>query len=66
MAQAAVRRKRFRSGENLPVGWKLTMVQAGPDATLGVAEPDMQSIPAMFVDAVDHTLVHLRSQRASM
>lgn len=55
---------RFRSGESLQIGWMLTMLQEeGPGGVLRVLEPDMQAVPVHFVDAVDATLVHLRSQQ---
>lgn len=63
LGQAVARGERFCDGESLQVGWMFTRLQARPDGTLCVTEPDMQSFPLKFVDAVDHTLVHLRSQR---
>ncbi|RSZ55420.1 hypothetical protein HF313_04510 [Massilia atriviolacea] len=62
LAQAVARGERFSAGDSLQVGWMATIVQAGPGGTLCVTEPDMRSIPIAFVDAVDRTLAHLRSQ----
>lgn len=64
LGQRVAQGVRFRSGESLQIGWMLTMLQEeGPGRVLRVLEPDMQAVPVHFVDAVDATLVHLRSQQ---
>ncbi|AOJ83401.1 hypothetical protein WS86_22275 [Burkholderia savannae] len=55
--------ERFRAGETRQIGWMLTMIEAGACGFLRVMEPDMKAIPIKFVDSVDNTLKHLRSQK---
>lgn len=54
--------ERFQSGENLQVGWMFTMLEEGPNGFLTVMEPDMKAVPVNFIDSVDSTLTHMRSQ----
>ncbi|MYM21570.1 hypothetical protein GTP46_02775 [Duganella sp. FT135W] len=55
--------EKFKAGETMQLGWMLTKLQAGDKGQLIVTEPDMKSFPIVFVDSVDSTLKHLRSQK---
>ncbi len=54
---------RFKPGDTLQLGWMINQFAAGPDGTLRLQEPDMRSMPTAFVDQLDNTLRHLRSQK---
>ncbi len=55
--------ERFQAGETVQIGWMLTKLEAETDDLLCVAEPDMRAIPIRFVESVDSTLKHLRTQK---
>lgn len=55
--------EKFKAGETMQLGWMLTKLQTGDKGQLIVTEPDMKSFPMVFVDSVDSTLKHLRSQK---
>ncbi|MCP5326567.1 MAG: hypothetical protein H7A09_09635 [Oceanospirillaceae bacterium] len=58
--------ERFKPGETMQVGWMLTKIEQGDNGTLRVLEPDMHSFPIKFVNSVDATIRHLRSQKDSV
>jgi hypothetical protein len=58
--------KRFKTEETLQVGWMITKLASGPNGRLVITEPDMKAIPIKFVDSLDNTLRHLRSQKDSV
>jgi len=45
------------------VGWSWLEIRQRPDGTLGLFEPDFQSLPVKFVDSVSNTLLHLFLQK---
>lgn len=57
---------KFRPGESLQIGWMRTKLEQGDRGAVRVTEPDMKAIPIMFVDSVNATLKHLRSQKDSV
>ena len=54
---------RFKAGETLQLGGMINKFEKGPGGTLRLQEPDMRSMPIVFVDSVDATLKVVRSQR---
>jgi len=54
---------RFKAGETLQLGWMVNRFEKGPDGTLRLHEPDMQSMPIKFVDSADATLKAVRRQK---
>jgi hypothetical protein len=54
---------RYAPGETVQIGWMLTQVIERDDGHLGLTEPDMRSLPIVWVDDVSETLGHLRLQR---
>ena len=59
-------KERFKAGETIQIGWMITKLQASPSGTLIVTEPDMKSVPIKFINSLDNTLKHLRSQKDSL
>ncbi|MFD1710891.1 hypothetical protein FVQ98_01235 [Ottowia sp. GY511] len=57
---------RFKDGETLQLGWMVTRFASAPGGKLRLTEPDMKKVPIRFVDSLDSTLKHLRSQKDSV
>lgn len=57
---------RFKDGETLQLGWMVTRFARGPGGKLKLTEPDMKKVPIRFVESLDSTLKHLRSQKDSV
>jgi len=51
--------RRFLPEETLQVGWSWLQIRQRTDGTLGLFEPDFQSMPIRFVDSVSNSLLHL-------
>lgn len=66
LEEAVASGERFKPEENLQIGWMVTKLAPGPSGHLVITEPDMKTIPIEFVDSVDNTLRHLRSQKDSV
>jgi hypothetical protein len=56
--------RRFLPEQTIQVGWSLLEVRQRTDGTLGLFEPDFQSMPMRFVDGVSNTLLHLLLQKS--
>ncbi len=56
--------RRFLPEETLQVGWSWLEVRQRTDGTLGLFEPDFQSMPTKFVDSVSNSLLHLFLQKS--
>jgi hypothetical protein len=56
--------RRFLPEQTVQVGWSLLEIRQRPDGTLGLFEPDFQSMPLRFVDHVSNTLLHLFLQKS--
>lgn len=54
---------RFEPGETVQIGWMLNLVIKRADSYLGLAEPDMRSMPIEWIEDVSETLGQLRLQR---
>jgi hypothetical protein len=57
--------ERFRPGESLQIGWMFDQIVDRPDGSLGIAEPDFESMPVEWVDCVTLTLRHIWFQKES-
>src|SRR4051795_7899758 len=56
--------RRFLPEQTVQVGWSLLEIRQRTDGTLGLFEPDFQSLPVRFVDSVSNTLLHLFIQKS--
>lgn len=54
---------RFKAGETLQLGWMINKFEKGPGGTLRLHEPDMRSMPIVFVDSANATIKVVRRQR---
>jgi hypothetical protein len=54
---------RFQPGESIQIGWMYDEFFARPDGTLGIVEPDFETVPVAWVDSLTLTLRHLWYQK---
>jgi hypothetical protein len=53
----------FKDGETIQFGWGVLKVQAMPDGSLGVFEPDLVSFPINWIDSVTGVLLQTLIQK---
>lgn len=58
--------ERFKAGETMQIGWMLTRLEPGERGSLRVLEPDMKSLPIVFINSVKRTIRDLRAQKDSV
>src|SRR6185436_8164843 len=56
--------RRFLPEQTIQFGWSILQIRQRTDGTLGLFEPDFQSMPIVFVDSVSNTLLHLLIQKS--
>ena len=56
--------KQFLPDQTVQVGWSQLKIFRRDDGTLGLLEPDFKSMPMVFVDSIDGTLLHMSVQRS--
>jgi hypothetical protein len=56
--------RRFLPEQTIQVGWSVLEIRQRTDGTLGLFEPDFESMPVKFVDSVSNTLLHLFIQKS--
>lgn len=56
--------RRFLPEQTIQFGWSILKIHQRTDDTLGLSEPDFQSMPIKFVDSVSNTLLHLLIQKS--
>jgi hypothetical protein len=64
LEEAVAEGERFAAGETVAIGWMVTRVADAGDGLLTLHEPDMESMPIVWIPSVRTTLMHLRVQRA--
>jgi hypothetical protein len=55
--------ERFAAGQTVEVGWSVLKVEASPDGTLSLLEPDFVHMPVRWIESVTSSLQHLRLQK---
>jgi hypothetical protein len=55
--------ERFEDGEDMQVGFMLVLFKQHEDGSLRVLEPDMESLPTVFIDSVTRTLTTCMLQK---
>jgi hypothetical protein len=63
LEQSVADGERFSPGQTCQIGWMVTEVRQGEGGTLSLWEPDMHSMPIVWVESLSNTLAHLRLQK---
>jgi hypothetical protein len=53
---------RFSDGDTLPIGWLHCRIRSAADGLLTVWEPDMVFYPPLWVEGINHAVIHFKLQ----
>ncbi len=63
LTAAVAQGSRFLDGQTCQIGLGLTKIRANEEGILSLLEPDFRQVPIVWIDSLNHTLAHLRSQK---